>query len=381
MFSTATRVAPEMADFSPALLPFLPVREFERGTDMKMRSSVLNLKAVKNHLGLSRWQLNALSEQIGLIDPRKQTLRITEARNGDLLFEADPYRKLPPRFPWRGKMSHGLCVVRSLSDDLPKEVGYRMTVPWDLVLKGAPDKGHLVYLITLNSVAVQKASLELGGPVIPHEKLMLGSVARQKEKQLYNWELTLDGRQPTYVGKTSQGMSVRFKQHINSMVRGSRTMFHLSMAGVEGRKESMLPSMLAIDSADSSDKAYALEEAHIRSYQNDPNIVSLNSTISREMIAEFLKEFPELRNDIKSIEQAEELLEARKAASRASWDDPDYAEAVICNNENNFDSFQVRQIRMMHRMGSSSAQIANGIGVTQRRVDDLLTGKKYSRVI
>jgi hypothetical protein len=65
----------------------------------------------------------------------------------------------------------------------------------------------------------------------------------------------------------------------------------------------------------------------------------------------------------------------------AMWDDPAYAEAVICGRENRLSADQVRKIRYMAVMGNSIQQIKNLTGaLDDGQVSRVLAGRTYSRI-
>ncbi len=63
------------------------------------------------------------------------------------------------------------------------------------------------------------------------------------------------------------------------------------------------------------------------------------------------------------------------------WNDPAYAEAVICAHENRLNADQVREIRYLAAMGSSVEQIKLRTGaLDDGQVQRVLTGRTYSRI-
>lgn len=64
------------------------------------------------------------------------------------------------------------------------------------------------------------------------------------------------------------------------------------------------------------------------------------------------------------------------------WNDPDYAEAVICGRENRLSADQVREIRYRAAMGLPAPEIASAIGAMNvAQVERVLAGRPYVRII
>jgi hypothetical protein len=64
-----------------------------------------------------------------------------------------------------------------------------------------------------------------------------------------------------------------------------------------------------------------------------------------------------------------------------SWNDPAYAEAVICGRENRLSADQVREIRYLAATGNSIQRIKDIIGaLDDGQVSRVLVGRTYSRI-
>lgn len=65
----------------------------------------------------------------------------------------------------------------------------------------------------------------------------------------------------------------------------------------------------------------------------------------------------------------------------AAWDDPVYAEAVICGRENRLSADQVRRIRYLAAVGHSLESIKTALGaVNDGQIKRVLAGRAYSRI-
>jgi hypothetical protein len=63
------------------------------------------------------------------------------------------------------------------------------------------------------------------------------------------------------------------------------------------------------------------------------------------------------------------------------WNDPAYAEAVICGQENRLSADQVREIRYLAAVGNGAEQIMEHVGaIDQGQIQRVLAGRTYSRI-
>lgn len=64
-----------------------------------------------------------------------------------------------------------------------------------------------------------------------------------------------------------------------------------------------------------------------------------------------------------------------------AWDDPAYAEAVICGRENRLSAYQVREIRYLAAGGQDLAAIKAAVGaLDDGQVRRVLAGRTYNRI-
>jgi hypothetical protein len=63
------------------------------------------------------------------------------------------------------------------------------------------------------------------------------------------------------------------------------------------------------------------------------------------------------------------------------WNDPDYAEAVICGRDNRLTADQVREIRYRAVCGMAPKEISGAVGALNlAQVERVLAGRTYSRI-
>jgi hypothetical protein len=218
--------------------------------------------------------------------------------------------------------------------------------------------------------------------------------------------LSDDGKEFVYYGLTRRGWNNRFTEHIQSAFReGSRRLFplklkelgearaaQLSGAATEGPKlKGMVSAICAIGLDESSamdteeylvDK-YSLSSKHLNGLNMIPGgregIRSLHKlslggkapiveTEDREAILdEYLRSHPQLGMP--------------KPGVAEKWNDPAYAEAVICARENRLSADKVRETRYLAALGNSIDQIRMQIGaLDKRQISRVLEGRTYSRI-
>ena len=337
------------------------------GGFMKLSGKTLNLRAVRNHTGLDTSALRWLDKLCAALDLRKSSVFLFISESGMRYDILEIKGAL-----FRNRQAHGLTVVYSLSDDDYK-TGPTLVVPWAMIKSGAPSTGHAVYAVNLFSYGRMSMMLQ-------HGQLPMSDGDESHEGQPVPFDVKTKGRIPAYIGKTSQGIYKRLTQHLASAFRGSMTPFHRTMMGSD-KYQGMLPTINLIDAAQNEEDAYSLEEDYIKASSLDPRIALMNVISSRDAIQTIRQEFPHLIQQVeRSPEQADEILESRRSATSALWDDPDYAESVICNNERNFTALEVRQIRMLSAMGIPLPAIANSLDVRKDRIKAIVSGKTYRRI-
>jgi hypothetical protein len=377
MLSAMTRVAPEQAEFSPALSSLLSSERFLRGTVVSKisRKDALNTSAVRNHLGLSRTHAKALLLEAKKLDFSRQSMIFVAHLDGEYY---DFNVTDEPVVQWKDEMDYGVIVIHPVGFD-DARIGVKCCARWELLNRSAPDAGHVVYLIVLDSIARISAEIRHGGYVSPTMQMTVAARDAHQGKQVVPMDAITGDALPVYIGKTSVGISKRLRQHVQSAAKGSTTRFHRAIAGGYGYAP-MLPTVTAIDRAATEEGAYDLEEWYIKQYFESRDFGVLNTTHSRKAIAALLEQFPHLF-DKKKKEQAEEMLHAARSGGANPWDDPLYAESVICNNERNFNSDEVRQIRMLSGLSSSVSEIARTFSTSPQRISKVIAGDTYARIL
>jgi hypothetical protein len=321
---------------------------------------------------LSKRTIKALDFAAASIDREKTSVHVFAFDDGHYEIEYSS----TPFIHCAGEWHYGVNVIHPLDQFHDPRIALKLTAPWEVLEHSSPDTGHIVYAVHLQSPELMGAQLALGGPVVPKQHLV--DAARETAEGAF--DVATGERIPVYIGKTSQGMAKRLRQHIDSAVRHASTPFHRRIAG-DAHYAPMIPSVFVLDTAKTEQRAYDLEEQHIRDSieQHSEKLYPLNVLTARDAIAKLREEFPELFRRANK-EQAEELLALRAKNTSAAWDDPQYAESVICNNERNFDAHSVRQIRMLRRLSTPPVAIAKAFGVPPARITKLLAGKTYNRI-
>jgi hypothetical protein len=290
MSTAMTRVAPERADFSPALsLPSF-VGRFLRGINMKRSLHHLNLHACVNHLGLSKAQVFLLDEILRDVNINTTSLVVHLSKNDRAI---DDWTPVDGRLEFNGKKS--LCVSVRYSgfwfDGGPSDC-LVLSAPWSAVRKGAPDKGHCVYQVNTSSFSNLSAFFNKN----PDASLIE-----------YGRPLDLDkNTQLVYIGKTSVGVANRFKQHLNCIIKGSNTKFYKICRGLNNYQPQLPVSVGMISQHSVEDDAYDAEEHLIAAVAQNPTLGLLNSVGSRQAFADLIAQFPAERSV--SPEEAEARL-------------------------------------------------------------------------
>jgi hypothetical protein len=269
----------------------------------------------------------------------------------------------------------GVGVTYSLFHE-DHRLGPKIIVPWDYLTLDSESGEHIVYSCLLESVKTQQ--MYYSGYV---RENVTRSHVLQNTTGPRDFSDTFHPREPTYIGKTSQGLAHRALQHIQSAASGSNTRFHLAMRGND-KFLPMLPTFTPVNSYPDSDAAYEAEDELIKFYavDNHESIFTLNTVKSGDALKELLERHPHLFGKV-SREHAEEILTSRKSATSLLWNDPDFAERVICNNPRNLDANTVRNIRFMASLGATRREIQRATGVSDMRIKMLVGKKTYGRIM
>jgi len=317
----------------------------------------LNIKAVQNHLGLDRKLAERLDGVISLIDIRKASLILNICDKNDLVVT-----EVPVASDAASNLLHGIHVNY--------DGVIRLVAPYSALLKTSPRTGHIVYMVYPMSADKTEA--------VSEQNLVPRVCVDPKYKGRVPFESLVKNRLPIYVGKTSRGLAIRAIEHIASAFKNPQTKFHKALAGGD-KSYPMTATFMLLDSYQNEEAAYRSEENEIKKASDLEDVYLLNTMFSRQAFDELQKLDKSFRNV--SPEDAEEMLARRSSATAKNWNDPEYAEAVICNNERNFDADDVRTIRMLYKLTRNIDAISSKLGVKASRVKSLISGVTYRRVL
>ncbi|CAA7611645.1 conserved hypothetical protein [Candidatus Terasakiella magnetica] len=108
-----------------------------------------------------------------------------------------------------------------------------------------------------------------------------------------------------------------------------------------------------------------LSTLHLLSLIKEPTF--LDTEAREEMLNGYLKDHPRLGVPNHGV--------------AAKWNDPEYAEAVICGRENRLEAGQVREIRYLSVLGYSVEAIRERVGaIDEGQVQRVLAGRTYARI-
>ena len=267
-------------------------------------------------------------------------------------------------YPLNGTFHKGITVIHKA--DFDEILSVPLSAAWPVVKKGSPDLGHVVYCITTFSEGRYKAMVSTG--ILPFAKNENSDVLDTKR----------NGAIPTYIGMTSKGMAERLKQHLYDTASGSMVRFHSVMRG--DKYSPQLPAATIIRQLPTREECFAAEEKEIKEMALLEGTMSLNTLMGAlDASNNLFEKFKSERNV--DPERAEEVLSRLSSASTVNWQDPDYAEAVICNNDRNFDGHDVREIRLLSSLGASPEAIANKLNTSTIRVKSVISKKTYGRIL
>jgi len=367
----SARFATESRDFSPLLPLQLLVRTFLRRIPMRRRSHKFNVEALKNHLGLKRPQVRQLNRFVASIDLNTTSIQVIVYAGGGIACTAtdEPIAVLSYSNGEKSKRVHGTMVA--YHDDDVNDYWLTITAPNKYLEPTAPNKGHCVYQIHTLSPPRSKIIAETGK--IPMPK------GEPEPNERMPFDFATKGKIPCYTGKTSAGVYTRTRQHIISALSGSNTRFHRVLRG-DKKYLPQLPRVHLVNQVENEVDAYAIESKMIETSTALEGIVVCNMIGATMALEDLLKQDPSLRGKVKA-EYAEELLVERAAAASEAWDDPLTAEAIICNNPNNFSGHEVRLIRYLARLGVDNDEIATRFDANPKRITSLLNQTTYKRVL
>lgn len=215
-----------------------------------------------------------------------------------------------------------------------------------------------------------------------------------------------NGEEFVYYGITKRGWNTRFMEHVKSSVRDrSRRLFSQKMgelidaravevSGVPDARPKLagivtalcaigLTEEQAMDVEEYLVDKYSLSSKHKHGLNMIPggyegirslhalsilkDATFLDTEAREEMFGDYLKHQPKLG-----------VPNPRVAPK---WNDPEYAEAVICGRENRLEADQVREIRYLSALGYSVETSRQRVGaIDEGQVERVLAGRTYARI-
>jgi hypothetical protein len=243
---------------------------------------------------------------------------------------------------------------------------------------------------------------------VPLRALMKGGQDLKGKYVVYLHALLADnGEDYVYYGITKRGWNRRFMEHTNTALGDeTRRLFPLKFQALlraqadkrMGKKTSEvglrgLVSTICAIGLD-ADAAMDVEEYLVDKYSlASRHPLGLNMIPGGKEGIRRLHELVGPRKD-KALEDTEDREEALneylgkhpglgvpKPGVAAKWNDPAYAEAVICGRENRLSADQVREIRYLAALGNAREAIRDAVGaIDLGQVDRVLAGRTYSRI-
>ena len=215
-----------------------------------------------------------------------------------------------------------------------------------------------------------------------------------------------DGQASTYYGITKRGWNLRFIEHVKgSFQPGSRRLFPMKLNElVEARvaertgRVDLRPKLSGIVSAVCAigldeDAALDTEEYLVDKYSlssKHPNGLNMIPG-GREGIRSIHKLSGRTTDGFVETEDREAALDEyltrhpqlgiSKPGVAEKWNDPAYAEAVICARENRLSADQVREIRYLAALGTPKDEIRAATGaLNDGQVSRVIEGRTYIRI-
>lgn len=253
-------------------------------------------------------------------------------------------------------------------------------------------------------------SFTLGVPMrveVPLRALLKGGQKLKGTHSVYLHALLADsGEEYVYYGITKRGWNTRLMEHFKSSVRDqSNRLFPRKMgelinaraAEINGvfdarpKLSGMVTALCAVGLTEQ--QAMDTEEYLVHKYslsslhKNGLNMIpggyeGIRSLHALSVIPDPTFLDTEAREDLlDGYIRAHPNLGVPNPGIAAAWNDPAYAEAVICGRENRLDAEQVRQIRYLSAQGHSREVIKKTVGaLDEKQVKRVLEGRTYLRI-
>ena len=289
--------------------------------------------------------------------------------------------------------------------DLTQSMGANKRTLWTAALLEKKDEKERAPV-----VFISMHSLSLDIPMrleIPLRAVMKGGPPLRDTYSVYLHALLADdGTEFVYYGITKRGWNTRFSEHTKAAVaQKSHRLFPWKLNElVEARVEQLSgsaekrPKLAGIVSALSAvglskDSAMDIEEYLVEKYSlSSKHPRGLNMIPGgREGIAALYRLFAGKGKEPVETEEREKVLDqflkarpqlgTAKPAISEKWNDPKYAEAVICGRDNRLSADQVREIRYLAAFGAGPNEIKKKVQVIDEgQIHRVLAGRTYSRI-
>ena len=283
----------------------------------------------------------------------------------------------------------------------------------------SPTKGKLYSAMVIRKkaetetapvVLMRTQSLALDIPMrieIPLRALLRGGPELEGKYVVYLHVLFADdGNEYVYYGITKRGWNFRFSEHMKAALgsqqarlfpRKMADLIEARVAQLAGRDDprpkldGVITALCAVGVDE--DMAMDIEEYLVDKYSlASKHPKGLNMIPGGREGIRFLHQLVGTKEESLVDTDAREvaLVELREKHPQlgvpnpgvaAAWDDPAYAEAVICGRDNRLSASQVRQIRYLAATGQNLASIKAAVGaLDDGQIRRVLAGRTYSRI-
>jgi hypothetical protein len=307
----------------------------------------------------------------------------------------DPASRPPLSFPGRGRL------IIDVTQAYSKEKGM-LYLAQVVEKKDEKETAPIVFFVMRSPTLDIPMRLE-----VPLRALLKGSANLRGTHSVYLHALLADdGSEFVYYGLTKRGWNNRFNEHMESALRDdSRRLFpsklreliearaaQISGQASDGPKlQGVITAVCAVglDESQAMDTEeylvdkYSLSSKHINGLNMIPGghegiraLRRLSLTSDRPLI-----ETEDREAVLDRYLQNHPQLGKPKPGVAEKWNDPAYAEAVICARENRLSADQVREIRYLAALGHSVDQIRVQVGALDNgQASRVLAGRTYARI-
>lgn len=242
---------------------------------------------------------------------------------------------------------------------------------------------------------------------IPLRAVMKGGPSLKGAYSVYLHALLADdGTEFVYYGITKRGWNIRFAEHTKAAVaeksyrlfpRKLNELIEARVGQISGNIDNK-PKLAGLVSALvgvglSEDSAMDIEEYLVEKYSlssRHPNGLNMipggrAGIAALHTLSGTTKEPVETEDRELALDQylkGHPQMGIPKPGVAEKWNDPNYAEAVICGRENRLGADQVRRIRYLAALGATAGQIKEEVGaIDEGQIQRVLAGRTYSRIM